>query len=441
MSTDCAPDAKKKLLVILGAGSSIEQGFPSVDDLDRDLREQAKTYVSSRGGPDFFQVLWDNRERYGLELTDETRPLLEWRTRPTFERVLGDLHLLMNATLGSPHGDPMYSRLLSSFDLKEPTSNKLFYQTQGQLSALLSRVAFRVRGTSKIFEFERRARTEFKTYSSLFAALARTFDVGIYNLNYDTAALNALPNSFVGFDRHGGAFLPAKVIGRREWSFIYHLHGSVHHRIIRPVKDTEHIDFGPKIIWYDDLWQSRDTVDWDDTDFISTRSDQKRMVVASLVAGGWKLDQLQSDPFLTFYSQLARHAYEADAVLIAGYGFGDSHIDSILSNMLRSRGSRGAWPPVMILDWDKKRQPVAKRSDPWATTMAITMRTSPQRFRSKENVGQKHWLNLPDVLPSESFEQYTDSARPVALYTGGFLAAATHADAITDWLTGDFGAL
>ena len=61
-------------------------------------------------------------------------------------------------------------------------------------------------------------------------ALRDIFDVGIYNLNYDAVALTAWPEAFTGFNS-AGDFDPITVHQRREWDFLYHLHGSVYHTL------------------------------------------------------------------------------------------------------------------------------------------------------------------------------------------------------------------
>ena len=76
---------------------------------------------------------------------------------------------------------------------------------------------------------------------NFFGNLREEFDVGIYNLNYDTVAKNAWPEAFMGFDSLGN-FDPLAVAQRKEWGFMYHLHGSVHHSIDR-------IPARPWIVW------------------------------------------------------------------------------------------------------------------------------------------------------------------------------------------------
>jgi len=94
--------AKKKLLVILGAGSSADQGFPIASELDGEVRQWARDYIS-RLGPDpiesltaqthadYFNLLWSNRENYAADLSPELKSFTEPRTAPNYERVLGEV--------------------------------------------------------------------------------------------------------------------------------------------------------------------------------------------------------------------------------------------------------------------------------------------------------------------------------------------------------------
>ena len=206
---------------MLGAGSSVEQGFPRVDELDKEIAVEARDRSARLQNQDYYDLLWRNRAAYHSDLTDEAKVLQEWRTAPNYERVLGDLQMLMNAALEKPFGDPMLQWLAKSglgVVLKEK-KNQLVIQIEGQLIALLDKTAERIRGSSHVFEFELtngRGTEAFESYKQLFAGLSAEFEIGCYNLNYDTVALNAMGNPFVGFNRRTEAFLATEVLGRKE---------------------------------------------------------------------------------------------------------------------------------------------------------------------------------------------------------------------------------
>lgn len=454
---------KKKLLVLLGAGSSVGQDFPSTSELDKEVAGWAAEW-STRKPPDpidsmdqrtrtnFYDRLWANRLDYCAGLTEEQRSIVARRTRPNYERVLGDLHALMNGVLPKPFGDPILKWIPradvfrqvgiapETDQLDQHGSNKVFHAVRGQLQALSDRLAERIRGRSNLFDLELsngHGTAAFAPYRELMGGLAREFDIGVYNLNYDSVALHALPDSFVGFDRRSGDFQAAEVLSRKDWGFLYHLHGSIHHWIKDGSHTMEDDNFGPKIIWQDDL--SLQGEDWQDSLYLTTQSDEKRVLLTSLIAGGWKLDQLQEEPFLTLYSCLPRHAHEANAILIGGYGFGDSHINSILRNALRAKANRGKRPPVLVLDFNPGRQPFAHRVDAWSLALRTALRVPTQSFRIPAQRSERHYTRLPAKLPPRAFER--SNRAPVAIWNGGFTAASKELAKIVAWLDGDESAL
>ena len=168
-------------------------------------------------------------------------------------------------------------------------------------------------------------------------------------------------------------------------------------------------------------------------------ADGKRFLPTSLIAGGWKLDQLQEEPFLTLYSSLPRHAYEADAIIIGGYGFSDHHINSVLSHAIRSKANGPARPPVLVLSHSTDRLPMAKRSGPWTYAMGQTLRAAPQRFRTPQHRSIDQWSELPDSVRAGEFEQSLDV--PVAVWSDGFVSSARRLNDIVNWLGGERSAL
>src|SRR5208283_5261335 len=103
------------------------------------------------------------------------------------------------------------------------------------------------------------------------------------------------------------------------------------------------------------------------------RSDGKSFPKTTLIAGGFKLDQLLVEPFHSLHAAMVRHVYEADAILIGGYGFGDVHVNRARRN-LRAHGAGADRPPVMHLDRASDRtDPMAFRQDIWAHEVCRTL--------------------------------------------------------------------
>ena len=463
---------KKKLLIILGAGSSVELGMPSVGELDRSMRQWAREQADEKKSPDFFGLLWEIRRLYAAEIPADDQRGTEY-SQPNYERCLGDMVSLLNAFLPPPVADPLQHSLLSTdrFEKLGLPSERSNTAIREQFTFLVRRLAALFRG--RCWNLSARISpnsASFSPYCDFFRELAQRFELGIYNLNHDTVALEAVqppeqskaPKFFTGFsDCH---FDPAAVHQRAEWRFIYHLHGSVHQCFPENTDHTTQQDLFSKAptIWMEDL-ANREVV----PDLPKQGNDGKLVPVTSLVAGGWKLGQLQVEPFQTFYSTLPRHAHEADAILIGGYSFGDPHVNSILANVLRAR--ERTRPRVMVVDyWDKRKIDAGDPRDAipqgervlWCSNLGEALRidlgptsfvraagrgtaTTPDEAiapltQAEFCVGLK--TGHPLTLPAEEFAVPLETADghryPLAVWFGGFEAATKQAAVIVKWLAG-----
>jgi hypothetical protein len=109
--------ARKKLLVILGAGSSMEQGMPSVSNLDDCMRawsvEWLRVDPGLHGTANYFEALWKNLDaRY-------SSPFLGARRSTTFEDVLADMAALAQWVAPPPRGSSL--RQLLGGQINSPT--------------------------------------------------------------------------------------------------------------------------------------------------------------------------------------------------------------------------------------------------------------------------------------------------------------------------------
>jgi hypothetical protein len=306
-----------------------------------------------------------------------------------------------------------------------------------QLGFLLGELAESVRGASDCFgiDLERGGEKaeQFSPYRELLNQLRAKFSIGIYNLNYDSVALSALPGIFHGFDG-SGRFAQADVLARDGWDFIYHIHGSVHHTIAQGNRQMHTPEFGERIVWESDI----STVEHRDVGNLRESTDQRRLLRTSIVAGSWKLDQIQEDPFLTYYSVLPRHVMEADAILIGGYGFSDDHINAVIGSVMRGRGRP---PPVMVLARENPidaPEPLSMKTGFWSIDLGRVLAVDPTKFACN-GTHYTHWNPPPSDLPHARFEKHID--QPVAVWLGGFDSANVKADKICSWLDGNIDAL
>lgn len=418
MIPDCT-DMKKKLLVILGAGSSIARGMPSVLALDRYMRQWASDWAAPNGFPDYYAALAREVENYYQSGPSGARPSLN------FEKVLGEMVALSHWMTPAPWGDTLrqvacngapppnlcFPNLFSDHEPYGPT-----VIVQDQLQYLLTELARHMRGLCQKLELTSGAAIQ---YAELFDGLRSRFDIGVYNLNYDTAALSAYPGAYTGFG-DDGAFEPNAIYDRQQWGFVYHLHGSVHHSLVG--------EFGNEICWRDlgdKFFDGHQGLAGDKL------SEGRSFPKTTIIAGGFKLDQLLVEPFHSLHAALVRHVYAADAILIGGYGFADVHINRALRNRFVIPGVR---PSLLVLDRaGSKTDPMAFRRDSWANEVCATLNTSASHFLEPGHTSPC----LPSELAARGGFEISGPHR-VAVWYGGFGEAASRLGAVLSWLDGRF---
>ena len=411
-----APNSvKPKLLVILGAGSSISCGMPSVGNINERMKDWSRewkptTGLSGDAGTGVFNDLWEIVEGYYRSN--------HYGIGANYERVLGEMTALASWLTPSPFGNALRAAVrdgapVSAFALPPEGTEQDSYRSLivGQQGFLLGKLAEYMRECGRSLDTKS---SPFAAYRNILLRLREQFDLGIYNLNYDNVARSAWPEAFNGFNR--GVFEPRCISLRNEWGFIYHLHGSVHHSIASPHKLS--------LVWQDDL-----TSPFLDHQPLAPdmAQDFRPIPLTTLIAGGFKLDQILADPYQTFYAALVRHVHEADAILIAGYGFGDLHVNRVLRNRFERPTNDVALPPVVVLEKSNptKLQTASLQSHTfWAYQLTHTLNT---RFHTtKEHLNRQ--LAVAPFIQQHEFE--TDLHDRVAIWHGGFIEALSSLDEI-----------
>ncbi len=411
--------AAKKLLILLGAGSSVELGVPSVADIDSLMKVWAQNWALQYGYQDYFDKLRGAISSY-YSASDR-----KYHPNPNFEKVLGEMIALSHWMTPAPWGDTLRQtacRGCAPPELEFPIHSLAEFAPynapiaiEDQKDTLLDALAKYMRTASLAID---PASEALYNYRKLIEGLRDRFDVGIYNLNYDAAAVSVWPDAYTGF-REDGQFEPDSVHTRSEWNFIYHLHGSVHHSLGH--------EGGGGIQWRHNLRDNANFFDRPATSANDKRSDARAFSRATLIAGGFKLDQLLTEPFHSLYSAFVRHVYEADAVLLGGYGFADVHVNRTLQNRFESSPSR---PPVMILGYaTPKTDPMKFRHDPWAYELSQSLLAPGDFFQELGHPSPPRPLELAEKRVFE-----VSLMHKVAIWHGGFASAANVLDQIIGWL-------
>lgn len=416
-------DDRRKLLVLLGAGSSIPYGMPSVSEVDELMKRwssERKPCQSERSKADAFNVLWEMSEHYYA--------VNRYGIHPNYERVLGEMTALASWLSPPPFGSPIIEAMGGCVPFKELAgfrdssdefaSRKLILKQQ---EFLLEKLANHMR---QLCRQDVSHLSGFSDYTSFFLGLREHFDVGIYNLNYDTVARTAWPEAFNGFDERG-FFSPLAVSQRQEWGFIYHLHGSVHHCI-------SDIVARPWIVWKDNLEEQFTDCG---VPLADMAQDFRSIPLTTLISGGFKLDQILAEPYQTFYSTLVRHAHEADAIMIVGYGFGDLHVNRAIQNRFElSDSDERPYPKVVVLEKSSRQRYRTGRLEThqfWSRQMKHTLKTSfhgGSEFQSEDN------RTVADLV--EKGECEIDGKDRTAIWHGGVCSSFAAVDQFIEWLAG-----
>ena len=423
-----APNSgKPKLLVILGAGSSIPCRMPSVDNINDQMKDWSREWkpeTESPGGAGagVFNDLWDSVERYYLV------------SGVNYERVLGEMTALASWLAPSPWGDPLREivkdgALLSAF---QKLDRGLIMEEQ---SFLLKKLAEYMR--ERCNRPLDKNSPPFANYREIFSRLREQFDLGIYNLNYDNVARSAWHEAFNGFNDYG-VFDPPGVSLRREWEFIYHLHGSVHY-CLNTLQYSGTLR-KPPLIWKDDLINDSFVDQYIRSPDLASKF--LPIPLTTLIAGGFKLDQLLADPHQTFYSTLVRHVHEADAILIAGYGFGDLHVNSALRNRFDCSDYKVPYPLVVVLTKscpDTREMARRQSGDFWAFQLTHTL-DIPFANTSDIRVAEKQPLTVAPFIENQEFEvpsygkKENHIVNRVGIWHGGFIEVLDSFDKMAERL-------
>jgi hypothetical protein len=398
---------KKKLLIVVGAGASIEFGLPSVAQVDTLFDNSAAPFFSLAIDPtsNLYQHLRNEIQRHY-----DNGPKPKLKKQVNFEEVLYQLNMLV-PYFSDPNHLHGSNALLQARALPEVL---LFGQAATQVDGNLLRHLSDTLIDALVDEFIDRCTiattqkaSEIAELGKFLDALADQFDIGIVTLNYDNMFTKARLGLDTGFDGTTGRFVPQSVLTRKEWGFIYHLHGSVHFAM------TGHLHEMHGITW-------RDIPVKDHAVHASGRNSQDSVEgidfpTSPVVAGYGKTQQVLRQPFRTYFGQLSTLTHEADSVLFLGYGFGDLHLNAAFSDIRDRRR------PIVIVDWaDADQDPLAFRYDNWSYRLGNTI---PTNLPNMSAPGHHAPWSVADLKAANEVEVSQDPALPLAVWYNGMLAA------------------
>ena len=408
---------KKKLLIIVGAGASIEFGLPSVDDVDGmfDICAGQMLPLISEPMSNLYRYCKDAIDNYYQAASS---PML--RKRANFEELLYHLNLLVPycSDVQRVHGSNALLELRQLPEVRQfghpkvVDGNVLRYLSNALMDALVDHFI------DSCAEIAVNKADEISLLRDFLATLSKEFDIGIVTLNYDNVFTQACPRFFTGFNLETGAFEPLTVLRRDDWNFIYHLHGSIHFAMTGTGHDMH------AITWAKTPTKGHQV-------HCSGRNGQGSaegvaFPTSTIIAGYGKTQQILRQPFRTYYAQVNRLVHEADSLLFLGYGFGDQHLNAVFSE------ARDRRRPVVVVDWAKDDQdPLQSRRDTWSHQL---FKMLPGNAHSMGEPGSGVPVSIGDLKAANEVEASNDPDCPLAVWYNGMLAACQYSNKILSHL-------
>ncbi|MDP1665962.1 MAG: SIR2 family protein [Methylobacter sp.] len=406
---------KKKILVVVGAGASIDFGMPSVTEINKLFIKWAKDEFPLASNQDDNLYSFFERE---IERYKRDHLAGHLRTCTNFEEVLYNMYLM---PAFYPNG--VFTSSIGAFlgVRKLPDIRYLGWHRTTD-SHVLGRLAeYLIESLLK--EFRKRCQEVDKNktaqWNDFLTKLDEDFELAIVSLNYDNLVYQALSSLNTGFDPVAKLFKPEMIWQRKSWRCLLHLHGSVH------------FDFWEGLRWIDDLAKTYNP-DLGEARGRSSINTKEGAVFPSseIVAGYGKLSRLSSQPFRTYYAELDRLVHECEGVLFLGYGFADNHLDQAFSNF-RNDPRR----PVVVIDKANGDTMTIRSSydvSPTAKSAVRLFCKDPLSMKWLDNDFSERVERLNEI---DEFESSNDPNIPLSIWYGGMQKACCNYEKIKHILT------
>ncbi len=411
----------KKLLIITGAGASLDFGMPSIKEIDNLFEGWAKEILPLKEDSNESLYTWLKNKLFGYVSNNPNNRI---EKIINFENLLYTIQNLY--AIAKDEQLISYSNRLKPFiqleGLPEVTSfrqeRKADYGDFHFLhSYLVDKLVKHFRDKCKTIETDKAK--EIALLKKFFNYLKKDFDLGFINLNYDNVILHTLPDLKTGFEKDSGLFNRDIIYqSDKEWNFCYHLHGSVHFDMQGGKRVEMH-----KILWNSNLTSqfSQNSSGRSGT-YTSEGIDHLN---STIITGLDKTNQLLKEPFGTYFMQLDRLVYEADSILFIGYGFNDLHLNSIFPFI---RYDKSKIRKIVVIDWASKDEDGLNfRHDNWSYGIFTTLPFNGYEMgdgKSRQPFPANHFKRTKTLEKSSNLET------PLAIWYDGLLEACKHSDVI-----------
>lgn len=403
---------KKKLLIVTGAGASIEFGMPSVSNCDMLFEKWALSLLPLEldRTKSLYTFIKNNIQHYYSFSKGK---------HTNFEELLYIINVLSAIYNDNQYHEYPLNAILNPKTLPRVVLNGTTKNADGNdLTMLHSNLVDKLLNEFRVQcnNLNSTKNTELAILKKFIQDLKNEFEIAVVTVNYDDILLQADATLETGFNS-SGVFNSNNVINN-SWGFCYHLHGSVHFDMQGGASSLLH-----EIKWQNNLANV----------FQQNSSGRNRiatmeglnLLTSTIIAGYDKSNQIQRYPFLTYYCQLEKIIQEADSYLICGYGFSDFHLNNQLSAI---RDSNGSNKKIVVLDWANDNQdPLQFRSDDWAINLQRTL-TADVSAMGTRRYGVAPQIS--DLKKNNEFEYCRNPKFPLSVWYNGLLEACKNSSKV-----------
>jgi SIR2-like domain len=403
---------KPKLLLIAGAGASVQFGMPSVSCIHELFSRWSNTDFrqATKEAPNLYCFLYEKMRQHR-----RLRGRSSDTSEPNFEDVLYLVYLLgglnRSALASFVTADPLPGLLQFS---KPPLTDRdvLYVFGRSLIDRLL--VYFRERCINI---------SESRDISNFINTLQMEFQIAIVTTNYDDLIYRNVQGVETGFDpADNGVFKPGHLFGRTSWPCMLHLHGSVHFDMTSIGNDM-HI-----IRWVDDLNSKFNQNSLGRSPHENVESQD--LPTSCIVCGWGKPIQLLRNPFRAYLSELDRLSDRSDRLLFLGYGFRDAHVNGAFRSYRNQRKRK-----VVLVDYAQDMTLTAGSGwNQGSESVVRALQVFDTPHYALEWLGYRHPESVRRLMEAREFERGSDETRPFSVWYNGLLEACRDPQRIIDEL-------
>ena len=312
----------KKLLIVLGAGASIDFGMPKVSDVDKLFEKLASKHfpIIEKGASvndNLYNWVKSNFNANELESLNYEDIMFKVQSIASFPKS----HEICYGSNTKYIPPKEFPKIRSYYQYETiANSNELIKMNTVLNHGLLTNLREKGRNLQSAKE------PELNQIKQFFNFLGQDYEMGFVNLNHDNVLLSALPELKTGFDRNTGKF-DSEIFYKNEWNFCYHIHGSIHFNMEDEI-----------ITWKEDLNEKFGLGAPNRRSFDTEEGAAHPM--STIITGKDKINQIYREPFRQYFLSLDRKIYESDTILFIGYGFNDSYVNELIYTHSKDKNIR-----------------------------------------------------------------------------------------------------